>query len=354
MAVFLQLIRHGWMKSRGLFLLVLILMVVTGCNVRQQAGRTGRVVLSADTGSLRALHARPGDSALLEPFHTEPAFTVTATLTKDQQRLIIPLALTDGIARGSHESVLIGKWDVAVEVRDADGDTPYAGKSSVVVRPNETTAATVSLEPKAGTLVLTVDVAGLDLEGPTQRARVTLSPGGYTSFERIPNTTLLQVSKDLAPGTYDAKVTLYGDSYLAGDRLYESEWFPVTIWPGKTHALSWSPQTGRVDIDTRIITIPAAPASLAATPTENGILLTWDPVFQSSIDRYLVYSRTDIFDPFKILGEVPASETSFTHEVTAPWPNTRMRYVVTALGTSGYESPRSAEVSVVLPPLVHQ
>ena len=94
-------------------------------------------------------------------------------------------------------------------------------------------------------------------------------------------------------------------------------------------------------------TPPAPPTELVAVPSTGAVRLVWIASADRDVGRYIVYRARDD-GPLERVGSTTAPGTTFTDRDV---PAGRWRYAVSAQDTSSRanESPRSAEVSVVVP-----
>ncbi|MBN2430184.1 MAG: fibronectin type III domain-containing protein [Acidobacteria bacterium] len=95
-------------------------------------------------------------------------------------------------------------------------------------------------------------------------------------------------------------------------------------------------------VNTRDVFGPEPPQSVTIVLDENRIKLLWDPVPDKDLAGYRVYRRGSREESFRRLTRQLLEFPSFTDETADPAGE--YVYVVTAVDTSGNESPRSAEV----------
>jgi fibronectin type 3 domain-containing protein len=80
-------------------------------------------------------------------------------------------------------------------------------------------------------------------------------------------------------------------------------------------------------------TVPAAPASVYALAQPNGVAVTWEPITDSTLQGYNVYSSLSPSGGFALLNAKPVTTTSFFDANAAP--GTVVYYKVTAVDATG-------------------
>ncbi len=89
-------------------------------------------------------------------------------------------------------------------------------------------------------------------------------------------------------------------------------------------------------------TIPAAPASVYTQASATGVSVTWEPVTDSTLKGYNVYSSLSISGGFALLNAAPITGTSFFD--TGALPGTILYYKVTAVDGTGESLGRTSSV----------
>lgn len=331
-----------WAAWRTLVVTVALAIVAAGCSSpfpQLKPAATGQMAVMALVPETLVAQAA--------------AHEVEVSLTQDRHQIHERRPLNGETFSLTLDNVYVGRWQVNVAIRDAEGDTIYAGSGSVWVSENETTTVQVPLTPQPGALKLTIDIGGLPLEQEAFKARLHLSPGDTHNLDRVEGTALFEANVAVQPGSYDFKVDFYTDSFHAHKIIYSGYWMPLSVTPGKTVTLYWRPGTGAVVIDAGPDGPPPAPAALSAQWTDDGVLLEWPGVPADNITAYRVYRRVGLLARYELVAEVDAATTSVldTPPVLEEEPLTGpgLYYVVTALNGAGYESLRSPEAVVFAP-----
>lgn len=320
------------------FLVPLVLFAATfGCatpGLREANTTTGSLAVSASVD-------QTGDPVDL--------FALRVTLRKDRQVLEAEFPVHDGTGGGTLAGVPVGDWRAVLDAVDSAGDAIYRGEAPVRVTRGQPAVLHVVLQPAPGRLALTVELAGFPQADIIHKARLILEPGATHNFDRIPGTTRLQITRQLAPRTYDFRVDLYEDSFYAHKLVYGGYWEEVRIPPGKTVSLTWSPALGEVGIVGEMDPPPPTPAGLTAQLAGSAVLLTWLPVGAPDLAAYRLFTRDDPLHRPAFLVELHAAELSFAHDVSAYPAGTVIEYAVSAVDLAGLESPRSPPVAIQVP-----
>jgi len=196
------------------------------------------------------------------------------------------------------------------------------------------------LQPQPGVLEVMVWPGGYEQLAGAQKARLNVNPGGYATLT-LTDEGAFTGTKELAPGTYDYSISFYGNGFLVGDLIYEAPWLPVTIKPGRTTTVTWSPETGTGQISSRLDASPPIPANLILTAVSAGVQATWDAVTAEDLAGYRVYLRISRFDKFDLVAELDSAQTTYLHEDAKLKPGQLVEAAVTAFDLANNESERS-------------
>lgn len=280
---------------------------------------------------------------------------VTATLTRGshvaRHDLIIDHASM--IARGTIPSVMIGTWELRVDVFSPAGDLLYAGITSIVVEEGKTTAAGVTLTAAPGTLLVELDLtefSGHELI----KGKVILGTGPkpelVKEFAKGQDSAATVTIKDLPPRTHDLKVEIYKNTYHAYNCIYAGPWQAVTIRSGETTNLAWGPALGLIEVIGKIDLPPPPPTAISATIDGDSILVTWAPVtpLEDDLWGYRVYVEFDVFQGFELVAELPTPLTAYHYQPEPDCDDTSSEFklAVSSVDIGGHESVRSPSVTV--------
>lgn len=298
---------------------------------RLEANQTGSVMIAATLPRMSAMSATQ----------------VTMRLTLDGMVREAILDGSGGQFAGELRALPVGDWTVTVEFFDHEGDVTHVATGIAPVRTGSTTALHLEAVPKEGRLELTVDIGQAFADEGVQGARLTLTGGRYTTLEQseeIP--TRFTGSREMPPGDHDFAVTLYGESFLAKDRIYQSPWESVRIEPGKTVYVTWDAMWGDIQVVTRLITAPQPPSGLTLVRLDAETLrLAWQPSADPDVATYRIYSKEGDFAAYTLVGETTESYWEISAAAGDPAARASTRYVVTAQTADGRESYRTPPVS---------
>jgi hypothetical protein len=131
------------------------------------------------------------------------------------------------------------------------------------------------------------------------------------------------------------------DATALPDRRYAYTASYVVHQPGGGPAAIAGPATAPVEVDTRDVFAPAAPAGLASVRTGEppAVDLSWQPGSEPDLAGYFVYRAQDGGPMERISGERPLPGPAFHDAEVAA--GHRYRYAVSAVDTHGNESERS-------------
>jgi len=291
---------------------------------------------------------------------TLPIGRVTAVLTRgsqvmEQELAVDPTAMT---ATGSFPRVLIGTWELEVKVYNQSGDLAYLGAAAVTVQEGKTTSVELPLLAAPGTLIMNLDLSDF-ASYELVKGRIIIGNGEepelVREFTRGDSSQVSVQIDRLVPKTHDIRVDVYKNTLHSYNRIYQSPWQTVTIRPGQTTAVNWSPATGCVEIVGYIDAPPPPPAQITAEVQEDGILVSWDPVqpVENDLQGYKVYVQIDPFTGFQLAAVVPSPETYYLYRPQLPshWNDEIIwiRVAVSSIDKAGNESIRSHSIAVEWP-----
>lgn len=257
-------------------------------------------------------------------------------LQHQAQRHSEVVPLVDGRASLSFEGLLMGIWQVELVLRDADGDITHSGGGNITLFADQVVDASFALVPRPGELRVEIDLGGIPdpaLKAAIERARVNVNPGGYSSGVRAEGSDVIEITRSLAPQSYDFQVTLYGEDFLAASRLYASPWYPVSIRPGKVTEVRWVPSVGSVNVIGTVVGPPAPPEDLRIVSIDGPYRLRWTPgeVYGAPVEAgWRIYFRENDFEPYRLIDELPYDVTEWEFEPPPSSEATRYQVAVTA------------------------
>lgn len=311
------------------------------------------------SGCLNRLPALSGSSALavetVLPAHVvDEASKVELVLRQHARELTFELPLENESVSHVVDSLYEGTWEAELRIVDFEGDVIYRAVSEVLLFRDQTTLAKLDLVPAPGLLEVYIDLSNFQDKDSVGRARVSVTPGGYSSSIREEGSDIIRIEREVDPRTYDFRVSLYGEEY--SNAIYNSPWQPVDIRPGKVTTVVWSVSKGDLQIVGNLHPAPGSPEALRAEPVENGkaLRLTWAPgPNYEYATAFRIYQRSAPFDYYKMIQEVPSDTFEWVIDTSSlTTPHTRV-YAVSAVSAMGSESLRSEPVEVTLP-LIHQ
>lgn len=293
--------------------------------------------------------------AAVAPMTTGSNLEVQALLSKDNTRYLKPLAAgTDGWST-VFSGVYTGRWKVEVMAFDKVQQRQVLyGATTVLVEPDRTAVANVTLGPARGWLEVEIDLAGFQERSQIQMCYVRLSPSVLETNDAkiFPDANGAWKGKWFIPaGTYDLSIELYNGLTMTNSLKYASPYQRVDIEPGRLATVRWSVQTGTLTVNGTLDPAPGAPTGLSASVTSEGIVLEWQPPnpVPADLQGYVVYVRHDLFERFEATDTVPAGTLRYVYQPRRDERGRRLAFAVSARdGLS--ESPRSSEVEVVWEP----
>lgn len=239
-------------------------------------------------------------SQALEPAPGQaPPALVRVSLVKDAHVLVQERPVASGPAPGdptfafTFERVYEGRWEVAGELVDAEGDVTYSGSVRLYVAPGQATTVDLRLAARPATLRVRIDLSGYDRAAAVSAAGVKLA-ASTTAYlrESRPGTALAwEFDRQRAAGTYDLQVLLYDPE---GCVEFSSERTTVALWPGKVTAVEWRPAAGGPVVIVGFVDwIPGAPAGVTCTPLpqERQVEVSWQPPADADLAGYRLYLR---------------------------------------------------------------
>lgn len=317
-------------KGAASLALAALLLALTACTrsllPRSDLGPSGRVEIAAILSQA-----------------VEPDATAVATLTRQGLTRSVPLALEGEVFRAVAEAVPVGAWQVTVQLFDGAGDVTHEGSGTVWVSASEEAALLIEMAPKEASLEIVADLAAFPAAERVERARVTFHTNQVLTLERGDDGRFYGV-KALPPGDYDFSIGLYGSSFYASERIYESPWQSVKLYAGKTARVLWEAATGRARLSVVVRLLPSSPEGLRVEWSGSEAHLLWDPLFDPEVSGYRVYVRKGVGLPYEKEAEVSEADwpiaASLLKHAEEVW------FVVTSVTADGRESYRSAEVAL--------
>ena len=314
-----------------------------------------------ETGSVKVSILRPeagkaGEARSLsgvQPYRGVMSLTqAEVTLTNGTTVLSRSVTLENGQAEITFSNVIVGPWTVIVRLKDDEGNVAYEGSCKTAVTAGQTAEASVVLQPAPGTRELSPDLTRIPGHEKVRKLRLYKDSSNLrsqTNVNREPGVDVLTVTvTGLQPKTYDMMIKLLDEN---GDTVYESLWKEIHILPGRITTVSWSFSPGDVSIIVDFNEPPSSPGNLAASLSDDEVVLTWNESLDSDLIGYNVYRRQPPFEGFKVIAEVQHSEgmgqQSFVD--TGTKTGVMYSYMVTAVDACGNESSRSNEVTVSVP-----
>ena len=282
---------------------------------------------------------------------------VRVSLVKDSRVLTQEQAVGDAPGGGdrvftfSFERVYEGRWEVAGELIDAEGDAIYAGSTRLYVAAGQTATVNLRLVARPATLRVKIDLTGYDRANLVTAAGVYLSGSHSTTLRssRPGQEPVWQFDRERTAGTYDVRLLLYQED---GTVEFSNEYQGVVLLPGKVTALSWRPDAGGAIIIGEVDWAPAAPTGVTcrALPQEERLEVTWVAPAEDDLAGFRVYVRPPE-GTLRLRAEAGAGATlALVEEPDLPWESGGSAYVgVTAVDLAGQES-MHAPAECLIPP----
>jgi hypothetical protein len=282
---------------------------------------------------------------------------VMATLTRGNQKIEQKLAVDQDrmIASGSLSRVLIGTWNLRVDVYNKQGELIYAGWTNVLVEESKTTSIELQLSAAPGQLIMVLDISDFD-SYELIKGKIIIgaseTPELVKEFVREEEAELIVTIDELAPRSHDLRVELYKNTFHSYNCIYQGPWEVITIQPGKTLEMSWHPAWGCIEIIGVIDAPPPSPTDVSAVLQDGGILISWTGVrpVEDDLEAYLVYAQLNAFTGFQLVATVPKTMTSYLYRPnTSSYPDgviIPIQLAVSSLDAGGNESSRSSPVKV--------
>ena len=283
---------------------------------------------------------------------------VIATLSRgthivEQNLVVDPVNMT---ASGTLSGVLIGTWQLRVDVFGQQEELLYTGSASILVEEGKTTSTGLTLTAAPGELVVELDLSEF-ASYELLKGKLVFGNGPkpelIKEFTRYSGPGVVVTVEELPPRTHDLRVELYKSTYHSYNCIYQGPWQVATIRPGKPTQLSWSPAWGLVEIIGVIDLPPPSPTHVTASLDESGILITWAPVTppEDDLQGYRVYAQLDAFTGFQLVAELSEALTTYYYQPDIPLGDTDMpiQVGVSSIDTGGHESLRSPPVTVYWP-----
>lgn len=285
---------------------------------------------------------------------------VIATLTRGSQKIEqnLTVDLDRMSASGNLSKVLIGTWDLRVDVYSKQGELLYTGTTSVLIEEGKTTGIELQLGAAPGTLIMMLDISDFD-SYELIKGKIIIGTGEQPKivkeFARGEEAPLIVRIDELDPRSHDLQVELYKNTFHSYNCIYQGPWEVITIQPGKTLEMNWHPAWGCIEVIGVIDAPPPSPSDVSATLQDDGILITWTAVrpIEDDLQAYLVYAQLNPFIGFQLIATIPESATSCLYRPdTSSYPAgviIPIQIAVSSLDAGGNESTRSRSVMVPWP-----
>ena len=209
--------------------------------------------------------------------------------------------------------VPVGTWDIAMMVFDeADNPLYQDSAEAVTVLPDHELHLSFQLRPADGLVSLSVELNGYPNADEILRARVHFND----AFEEItvePGENLA-AEYEVPPGSYNFKVELFTGSFRSTDQIDPGIWTLLDVYSQQTAEVTWRPAQQEIHIDADIFLIPEAP-HLEASLQEDSVDLAWTHTSNSTTESFVLLWRTNPFEPFDELAEVPAADREYQHSL---------------------------------------
>lgn len=265
---------------------------------------------SASGGATGALAiAAQVTAAPVHPLETDGPSVLHIRLRQGRLELERTLPVQDGRAAGTLHGIYEGRWQVLLEVRDQEGYITHRGEAEVQVTADRSPVLLeMALQPLPGRLRVVADLTGFSAQEQVSRARLVSMPG-EKRFEslREPGSPFIRWDVELAPGSYELQVQLYGDSFHAYNLIYAAPWMSLDVYPGRSSELTWSPATGEIQLVGTIPTLPAAPRGLVVWQEGDEVVLQWLVTSPDAAESVLYWKKGPL-DPFEELIRLPVEE----------------------------------------------
>ena len=193
-------------------------------------------------------------------------------LSQGNLRRELLLEATGEVIAGEVDNLPVGDWIVVLEIYDLEGDITHTATGTVRVRPGETATLRLDRQPSDGILEILAHIQDFAEAHSVQRARIDFHNNQTATLDRDEQDPLLyRGAKALRPGDYDYRIELYGATQYAADRLYQSPWESVRIYPGKTVRVTWQAASGGPTLRWGCPGCPLRPARCSSGPTPPAI-----------------------------------------------------------------------------------
>lgn len=283
---------------------------------------------------------------------------VRAILTRGSQEvhqdLVVDLAQMT--ASGTVPKLMIGTWELRVDVYDQQGKLIYAGTADVLITESKTTGVELPLVAAPGRLELILDMSGFESYALV-KGKVIIGNGEHPEvvkeFAREETTELQVTIEGLPPRTHDLLIEIYKNTYHSYNCIYRGPWQVFTVEPGLTTEVHWSPAWGCIEIIGIIDTPPPSPVGVSAVLQGDAILVCWDPVnpVEDDLVSYGVYVQVEVFTGFQLVATVDNTTHSFVYEpLASSLPSDTavpIQIAVSSMDAGGNESNRSSPVMIL-------
>jgi hypothetical protein len=343
----------SWCKKSFLLTIVILGIMVSGCFPGGSQtvsypppipnGPTGGIAMKA------LLAANPSDARSIT--------RVTATAKRGNQELQQDLVIDpiNMMASGNIPRLLIGTWQIRVDVYNDQGELLYTGVTSVLIEEGRTTGVELPLVAAPGKLIMRLEVGDFD-SYELIKGKVIIGAGSQPEvvqeFVKEAATEVLVTIDELAPRSHDLRVEVYKNTLHSYNCIYRGPWEVITIQTGRTTEVYWSPAWGCIEIIGIIDSPPPPPSDVSASLQDDGILASWSDVrpIEDDLEAYRLYAQLDPFSGFQLIATVPKNVTSYLYRSESfscsDCTTMSIQIAISSVDIGGNESERSDPVTV--------
>lgn len=244
-----------------------------------------------------------------------------------------------------------GDWNLELVVYDEAGDLTHSAETTVRVRGGEFTFVELEVRPLDALFELAVDLEGFPERDRVGRVRITF--GGGSTWSLAPagdRPYTFYGERKLPAGDYEFSVGLYGESFYASDRIYESPWESVRLKAGKRQQVHWQPALGGASVRADIERLPATPAGVRCEVRAGDVWILWQVEPGRPGETMDIYWRSDEFSAPKLVANVDAQQGQWLLGPQSAYASGEaMLARVDARGIKGYRSDPVSLAECALP-----
>lgn len=262
-----------------------------------------------------------------------------ASLENDGMTRILSLQRIDQGFTAEAEHLPIGDWLLSVEFRDENGDVTHRASQTVRVYANQQSLVEIEVGPVDATFEVLVDLSDFPDRDLVLGVRVNFVGGSYFTLSPVEGEEyVFHGGRQAEAGDYEFSVALYGESYRASDRIYESPWNSVRLVSGKTVQAVWSAELGQARVQASIVDLPPTPEAIQCDVRSDELWVVWDTALLPAGVNVRIWTRHDEYEHFKKFDEVDGAlgEWLLTSD-----PSSILELVLTSVDADGRESYRS-------------